>query len=395
MLNAMNCHIRRWGVSLALASLVAASGYSPSHAQQPRPSPRPAPAPAPAPEAPPAPPRPSAPPPEERKLPDTLIDDGFAIRRDEELYQLEEATTLIASSLTRLRRPGMTLAINSFHFGKEIDPDFRRQAEVVMLYKMTLRGGSVRLVQCLECERLDAKIHQGVIQLRKGLQSSEERKELAKKLGVDGFIDLGMFREGEQITVFLKVVDAQSGALLLVDALSGRPAPKRQTLTVSFGELNFPIVIVDNNRQETTHNTLALTVTQTAILTSRFSLAVDLTYWADNNQYNPRPHLTVASGLLLAPSLNFDIMQMRASTSRVSFYLGFGKMLAPQFNYANLVKAGFQAVVGDRLVILAGANSFSDTNVALTAGDTTAEPLLAGGATLTGVGYEIRFGYRF
>jgi hypothetical protein len=394
----MDCRIRRWIRTFALAGMVGLVGATPILAQQARPPARTAPAPEAAPKAPearPVPPRPPAAEAGGRTSPDPLIDESFAIRRDEELYQLEEATTLIASSLSRLRRQVSTLAVNSFYFGKEIDPDFRRQAEVVMLYKMTLRNPNVRLVQCLECQRLDAKVAQGVIQLRKGIQSVEERRELAKKLGVDGFIDLGMFREGAQITVFLKVVEAQTGAILLVDALSGRPAPKRETLTFSFGELNFPIVIKDNGNKETTHNTLALTVTQTAQLTSRFSLGVDLAIWADNNQYNPKPHLTLASGLLLAPSLNFDVMQLRASTSRLIAYVGFGKLIAPQLDYANLIRAGFQAVIGDRVVIVMGANSFSDSKVALTSGDKTKEPLLAGGATLTGVGYEIRFGYRF
>jgi hypothetical protein len=271
-----------------------------------------------------------------------------------------------------------------------VNPDFRRKAEVIILDKVFAANPTVRLVQCQECQKLETKIVNGVLKLRKGIPNAEARRELAKKLGADGFIDIGMFRDGKQITVYLKVTEAESGAIILVDELVGRQAYKRQSLTFSFGELNFPIKI---GKKTTTHNTLAVTVNQTVQLTTRFSFGVDLEIFVDNNKQNQDPHVTITSGAMLAPTLNFDILQLPASTTRLQAYLGIGKLIDPQLNFANLTRAGLQFVVGDKLVIVFGANSFTKNDIVLTKSEKTALGVTT--ATLNGVGYEIRFGYRF
>ena len=122
-------------------------------------------------------------------------------------------------------------------------------------------------------------------------------------------------------------------------------------------------------------------------LTGRFSFAVDLILFTDNNENNPEATIVLDTGLLLAPTLGFDIIQVPSSTSRVIAFLGIGKLIDPQLDYANLVRAGFEFVVGDRLSVLFAFNNFLDHQV-----DTEG---VAPTATLDGAGYEVRFGYRF
>ncbi len=320
-----------------------------------------------------------------------LVDESFSIRQDETLYQLEEATTLIAGSLNKIADKVGILAINSFQFGKDVSSDFRAKAEVIILEKLLNSTGSVKLVQCQECQKLETKVVNNVLHLRKGIPSAEARRELAKKLGVDGFIDIGMFQEHYQQTIYIKVVEAQTGAIILVDEVVGRRAGKRDAVTLSFGEVNFPITM---GTQTVQHNALALGVNETVQLTGRFSFGVDLIFYTDNNASNPDPHITLNGGIMLAPTLGFDVVQLPASTSRLILYLGLAKLIDPQFNYADLVRAGLQMVVGDRMVVVIGANSFSKTQLAITNSDIAKQPLAAG-AVVNGVGYEIRFGYRF
>ncbi|HEX7926310.1 MAG TPA: hypothetical protein VF678_01890, partial [bacterium] len=320
-----------------------------------------------------------------------VINDSFSIRQDEDLYQLEEATALIAASLSKVSDRVGTLAINSFYFGKDVDPDFRRKAEVIILDKVFAANPDVLLVQCAECQKLDTKIVNGVLKLRKGIPNAEARRELAKKLNADGFIDIGMFRDNKQITVYLKVTDAESGAIILVDELVGRVAAKRQSLTFSFGEFNVPIKI---GNKSVDHNTLAVGVNQSVQLTQRFSFGVDLILFADNNKTNPEPHLETVSGAVLSPLLYWDFFQLPASTTKLSAYFGIGKMLFPTaFHYPNFLRAGFQFVVGDRLVIVMGANNFVKSNIELTSAQQA--DLGVTEASVEGTAYEIRFGYRF
>ena len=311
-----------------------------------------------------------------------VVDESFSIRLDEDLYQLEEAITLIARSLNKVAERTPTLAINSFHFGKEVDADFRRKAEVVILDKIFKINPNVRLVQCQECQKLETKISNGVLKLRKGIPSQESRKALAEKLGVDGFVDIGMFRSDGQLTVYLKVVEAQSGAIILVDELAGRRAPRRRAITVSFGEMIFPIELNDGSKFD--HRALALGVQEAVKLTGRFSFAVDLVYFADNNKNTPKTHITLDGGVMLAPTLGFDILQVPSSTSRLIGFIGIGKIISPQLDYANLARAGLEMVVGDQLSVMFAYNDFQEANVQGT-----------GTNLLKGAGYEIRFGYRF
>ncbi len=323
-----------------------------------------------------------------------IVDESFSIRHDEDLYQLEEAVSLIANSLTRISDKVSTLAINSFGFGQSVDKDFRTKAEVIILEKLLNANHTVKLVQCQECQKLETKIVSGVLQLKKGIPSQEARRDLAKKLGVDGFIDIGMFRNDRQITIYIKVVEAETGAIILVDEIVGRQAPKRDAVTIAFGSFNFPIVFVSDNKTYT-HNALALTVTEQVQLTGRFSFGVDLVMYTDNNQNETNPHMTLSGGALLSPFLGFDVIQVPQSTSRLLGYLGVGKLIDPQLNYGDVTRAGLQFIVGDRLVVTFGINSFDKTNVAVSNSDKSKQPLLANGAQLNGEAYELRFGYRF
>lgn len=317
---------------------------------------------------------------QKREIKEPIVDESFSIRQDEELFQLEEAVTLIASSLNKIADKVNTLAINSFHFGGDVDADFRRKAEVIILAKLFEANPSVKLVQCQECQRLETKIVRGVLRLRKGIPSSEARLALAKKLNVDGFIDIGMFLDNRQITIYLKVTEAQTGAIILVDELAGRRAAKRDALTVNFGEMTFPIESAAGASAD--HDALVIGINETVQLTGRFSFGVDLNLFFDKNDNNPDRIISIDVGLLLAPYLAFDIIQMQASTSRLLFFIGIGKLLSPQLEYANLVKAGLQFVVGDKLVITLGVNNFQETNI-------------EGGNKISGVGSELLFGYRF
>lgn len=383
--------VARGGVLFVLALACGALGPTLPVARAQQPDAAPAQPPAAAPAQPPAATpaaRPNAPKPHERPG----VDESFSIRHDEDLFQLEEAVAQIASSLGRIADKVNTLAINSFSFGKDVDKDFRTKAEVIIEKRLLDANANVRLVQCQECQKLETKIVNGVLRLKKGIPSMEARLELAKKLGVDGFIDIGMFRDNRQITVYLKVTEAETGAIILVDEIVGRQASKRDAVTLSFGEINFPLVFKNKTHTE---NALSFTATEQVQLTGRFSFGVDTIIYTDNNQNSTDPHLVLTGGVLLSPFVGYDIVQVPQSTTRLEMYLGVGKLLDPQLNYDDVARAGFIFIVGDRLVITFGENFFSNTNVEVTKADRKKEPLLAKGAQLNGGAYELRFGYRF
>ena len=316
----------------------------------------------------------------QRPLKEPIVDESFSIRQDEQLFQLEEVSTLLATSLNKLQGNVSTLAINSMHFGKGIDADFRRKAGIIILEKMFQANPSVKLVQCQECDKLETKIVRGVLKLRKGIPSNEARIALAKRLGVDGFIDIGIFRDNNQISVYVKVIEAQTGAIVLVDEQVGRRAPKRDALTFSFGEMTFPIT--DSSGTSADHNAIVIGVNESVQLTGRFSFGVDLNLYIDNNSNNPDAIITLDGGLLIAPWVGFDLIQLSASTSRLILLLGVGKLLAPQLEYATFYKGGLQFIVGDKLVITLAVNSFVEKDI-------------ENSNKITGTGSELLFGYRF
>jgi hypothetical protein len=307
----------------------------------------------------------------------------FSFRQDEELYQLEEAVTLIAGSLNKVADKVAILAINSVYYSKDIAGDFRPKARVIFLEKLLDANPAVKLVQCQECERLQTRIVRGTLKLQKGIPTGEARQELARKLGVQGFIDIGLFREGRQLTVYIQVIEAETGAIILAEELTGRRAPRRESLTFSFGEMIVPIKIGGSS---TDHSTLVLAVRENYQISERLSFGIELAFYLDNNSNNPDPHIDLDTGAVLSPTLGYDFFRFSGSASRVTGYAGLGKFISPQFNYGNLVKAGVMMVVGDELEVLLGINYFQETNLADSGGSDV---------TLTGTGYELHFGYRF
>jgi len=310
-------------------------------------------------------------------------EEPFSFRQDEELYQLEEAVTLIAGSLNKVADKVSILAINGVNFGKDVGGEFREKARVIFLEKLLAANPAVKLVQCQECERLQTRIVRGVLKLQKGIPSGEARQELARKLGVQGFMDIGVFREGRQLTMYIQVMEAESGGIILVEEITGRRAPRRDSLTFSFGEMILPIKVGGST---TDHRTIVLAVRESLQISERTSFGIELAFYLDNNANNPDPHIDLDAGAVLAPTLGLDIFQFTGSASRVTGYIGLGKFISPQLEYANLFKAGLLFVVGDELEVLLGYNYFQTT---------TLESQSGGEVELGGGGYEIRFGYRF
>ena len=319
-----------------------------------------------------------------KKIPDPIVDESFSIRLDEELFQLEEAVTLLATSLSKVASRTPTLAINSIHFGEKINGDFRKKAEVIIMDKVFVANPNMRLVQCQECRRIETRIEGNILKLTKGIPDQETRRALAKKLGVNGFIDIGIFKDGAQLIVYIKVVDAETGAIILVDEMVGRRAPKRLAVTVSFGELIFPIT---DAVAAGAYRALALSIPESVKLAGRFSFSLDLILCMDNNENDSSLTYSLDTGLLIVPTLGFDIIQMPSSTTRLIFFTGVGKLLSPQLSYANSFRIGLELVVGDRLSVLFAFNQFLEEAVEATSSSST--------ATIDGAGYEIRFGFRF
>ena len=311
-------------------------------------------------------------------------EDPFAFRSDEELFQLEEVVMLIAGSLNLIADQVSILAINSLTFGKNMDSDFRQKARVIFLEQLLEANPAIKLMQCQECQKLETKIVRGTLRIKKGIPSGEARKELAKNLGADGFIDIGVFREGRQLTVYIQVIEAETGAIILVEELTGRRAPKRETLSFGFGEMIFPIKVGGTDIE---HVALVLSAAEGIQLTQRVSFSVELVIYIDNNENNAQAaHITLDAGAILAPTIGYDVLQFHSSASRLVLYAGLGKAISPQLNYANMYKAGALFVVGDELEVLLGFNNFPENNLAQSNGQDV---------VLTGTGMELRFGYRF
>ncbi|MDH4225660.1 MAG: hypothetical protein OEW12_08440 [Deltaproteobacteria bacterium] len=311
--------------------------------------------------------------------PEQLVDESFSFRMDEDVYQFEEAVTLISTAMGKVADKVSVIAINSVYFGGEYQGDFRHKAKVIFLEKLLAANPSIKLLRCQECEKLETKLVRGVLRIRKGLPDAEARIALGKKLGADGFIDIGVFKESGQITVYLQVTEASTGAILLVEELGGRKAFRRHSMTLSLGDMKFPINISGST---TVHNALAVTFRETVQLSNRFSFGVDLSAYMDNNKTNPDPHITLSAGGVLLPFLGYDVLQFPESTTRLTAYIAVGKMLAPQFNYPTITGGGVIFIVGDRLEMTIGSNSYPDT-------------YLTNGEILSGSGLMVLFGYRW
>jgi hypothetical protein len=323
-------------------------------------------------------------------------DEKYVMWADPLYYQFEKMMPELASSIGRLDTRISTLAVTGISFGPGLDESFKKVAEAKLFGQLLLENPRLKLIKCDECNQIRSEVKNGILTISKGLADQEERKNLANKLGVQGFMTTMITVEDRQLTIVINVHDSQEGRIILSDVIPGVPVAKTKYYHLYIGQLTIPVSVVSETG-------VSKNVDQTAIIvgleqTIRFSeswmVGANLALFYDNNSTlgeSGTDYVPFTTGLLFDGTIAWEAFSMMNNSTSLIVQAGLGEFISAQFNFSVYYKFGAKMTMGseNKLTFNMGLLSFNESNLEKPDTTTGKASALKGSATY------ITFGYQF
>ena len=323
-------------------------------------------------------------------------DEKYVMWADPLYYQFEKMMPELASSIGRLDTRISTLAVTGISFGPGLDESFKKVAEAKLFGQLLLENPRLKLIKCDECNQIRSEVKNGILTISKGLADQEERKNLANKLGVQGFMTTMITVEDRQLTIVINVHDSLEGRIILSDVIPGVPVAKTKYFHLYIGQLTIPVSVVSEAG-------VSKNVDQTAIImgleqTMRFSeswmVGANLALFYDNNSTlgeSGTDYVPISTGLLFDGTIAWEAFSMMNNSTSLIIQAGLGEFISAQFNFSVYYKFGAKMTMGseNKLTFNMGLLSFNESN--LEKPDTTTGKA----SSLKGSATYITFGYQF
>ncbi|MBU3914779.1 hypothetical protein KKA14_04530 [bacterium] len=298
-------------------------------------------------------------------------------------YQFEKMMPRLAKSIGRLDSRISTLAVTELDFSANIDTEFRKVAGAKLFGQLLMENPKLKLVKCDECNTIVSEIKGGILKIRRGTGSKEGRQELAKKIGVQGFMTAMVIEDNRQLTIVVNVHDANEGRIILSDVITGIPVAETTYWNFYVGQMILPVVLLSGEA-----------VSQSAILTGveyskRFSeswmLSTNFGIYIDNNS-KLENYVELSTGAMFDGSVGWEMMSFMNNDASFILVGGIGQFFSPQFNFSIYGKFGTKIIVNKLLTFNLYYLMFQETN--LEAPTNGSAPKLSGSATCISFGVQ-------
>lgn len=301
-------------------------------------------------------------------------------------YQFGKMMPELARSIGRLDSRISTLAVTDLDFSPGLDESFRKVAGAKLYGQLLMENPKLKLIKCDECNMIRSEINNGILTVSKGLASKEERQKLAKKIGVQGFMNAMIIEDQRQLTIVVNVYDAEEGRIILSDVITGIPVSETTYWNFYAGQMTIPIKLITPSKT-VDHSTLlagaeySKRFSESWIITTNFGLFID-----NNDKLVDKE--TLQGGMMFDGSVGWEMMSFM--NNDVSFILtaGIGQFLSPQFNFSLYGKFGLKVIVNKLLTFNMQYLTFDETNIE--APDSNGDA-----AKLTGSATYVTFGLQF
>lgn len=316
--------------------------------------------------------------------------DDHTMWSDPLYYQFEKMLPRIARSIGRLDTRISTLAVININFSPNLDEAFRKVLETKLYGQLLLENPRLKLIKCDVCNRITSSVKNGILTISRGLKDPKSRRQLADKLGVQGFMSTIITEEDRQLAVVLHVHDAEEGRIILSDVIAGDPVPKSQYWHFYAGELLLPIKLEQTTGKTVEHSAVLVGIEYTMRFAEDWIVGSNLALYMDNNEELGTPdvdYIKISPGLLFDGSISWEAVSMIRNNATLLFNFGIGEFLSPQFNFSVYYRLGAKLILGQSLSFNFAYYSFPQTNLE--------KPVDDKADHLTGSATSITFGYQF
>ncbi len=300
-------------------------------------------------------------------------------------YQFDKMMPELATSIGRLDTRISTVAVTELVFSPSLDESFRKVAAAKLYGQLLMENPKLKLIKCDECNMIRSEIKNGILTVSRGLASKDDRKKLANKIGVQGFMSAMVIEDERQLTIVVNVYDAEEGRIILSDVITGVPVPETSYWNFYMGRMALPVKLI--NPQETVeHSALYAGVEYSKRFAESWILATNFAYFMDNNS-KLENKITLEGWFSFDGAAGYEFSFMNNDVA-FAVMLGIGQFISAQFNFSIYYKVGLKTSINKMLTFNIYSLMFNATNLEA--------PDSSGNAPeLTGSAQTITFGFQF
>lgn len=266
------------------------------------------------------------------------------------LTQLDYLVDRLGKEISSLPTQYRSLGIVNLEFEDSFRTEFRDVAKFQIYDQFLKNSPSISLEDCLECRQVRSQINNGQLTISRGIQNSEARQSIAKRLGVQGFFLAKFTMKEEQLILVFQVIDVNTGSAIISKSIAGLLQPARPiTYALGLGFLNMPFTTDVSNIKAI--DGYSVIFAQHIALPSGLGFTTKgFTFFGANksdlNTGGKNNYSLSTFGLALSGSVSyqwsFNIEQN--FTARANVGIGRVVLLAPAFAGENFYEYGLSAI---------------------------------------------------
>jgi len=300
-------------------------------------------------------------------------------------FQFDKMMPALAHSLGRLNSRISTLAVTDLDFSPSLGASFRKVATAKLFGQLLMENPRLKLIKCTECNMVRSELRGGILTVSRGLADQEQRKKLATKLGVEGFMSAMIIEDQRQLTIVINVYDAQEGRIILSDVVAGIPTPKNDYYNVYAGKLTIPVKLSTGSNLD--HSVMMVGVERSLRFSESAMLGANFAAFMDNNSKLASGHETFTPGFMFDGIVGYELA-FANNNAAFTGILGMGQFISTQFNFAIYYKYGVKITIGQLLTFNIFGYTFDETNLEASSSGSAV-------STLPGSATSMAFGFQF
>jgi len=299
--------------------------------------------------------------------------------KDRQISQLEQLTPSLVESVQSMQKKISSVAISSISYGDALPSSFRKVATARLQQTLTSLI-KLKVSVCESCSQIRTDISGSFLKISRGIADDKYRREIAKELEVEGFLDIAVFTsEGDQLSISLNAYEAKGGEIVFSKIVTGTPPKSGSYIHVFYGKMSVPITFTSSGSVVTVeHQSRVFGGEKMVRLTDDWSFTGGGAMLSDDNSNLTDKYESSITGFLIDGTISYDVFNFGGEQVSFSLIGGLGMMTVTPFNNPSYFKTGFSFSVAEQLTL----------NYHYMAMLTTDESATASGASIISIGWK-------
>ena len=206
---------------------------------------------------------------------------------------------------------------------------------------------------CEACSQIRTNISGSFLKISRGIADDKFRREIAKELNVNGFLDIALFTSKGQLSISLNAYDAKNGEIVFSKIVTGRPPKSGSYIHVFYGKMTVPIKFTSDSSGQITvdHQARVLGGEKMVRLADDWSLTGGASFLSDDNSNLTDKYEKAITGFLIDGTIGYDLFNFGGDQVSFGLIAGLGMMTVTPFSNPAYFKTGFTVSVAEQLTL--------------------------------------------